>query len=205
MRREGSLEIGAGGDRFHCGTAQDDGDIRFLPATHDAKSEEFIEKTIAFQKRHIVVSVELLSSSYMKSLLLSAIAVMSLSAIALADIHDPPMNDYGPTRKLGRGLANVLFGWAEVPEAIAEVNERDGNAAAVTYGVVRGFGRFFFRFGSGVYEVSTHPFPTYRASYRPPYKLQTPWIHGGYEEFPPELGFESRYRYIRTYDAGYGH
>ncbi len=142
----------------------------------------------------------------MKSLLLSAAAVLSLSAIALADIHDPPMNDYGPTRKLGRGIANIAFGWSETFENVNEVNERDGNAAAATYGVIRGVGRFFFRFGMGCYEVGTFPFPSYRESYRPPYKLQTPWIHGGYEEFPPELGFESRYRYIRSYvGGGFGH
>jgi len=141
----------------------------------------------------------------MKSLLLSAVAVIGLSAVALADIQDPPMNDYGPTRKLGRGVANILFGWAELSESTTEVNDRDGNAAAFSYGFIRGVGRTCFRFGMGVYEVVTYPFPTYRASYRPPYKLQTPWIHGGYEEFPPELGFESRYRYVRTYDAQYGH
>ncbi len=125
--------------------------------------------------------------------------------MALADIQDPPMNDYGPTRKLGRGLANVLWGWSEISENITEVNDRNGNAAACSYGVVRGLGRFFFRFGIGIYEIATFPSPTYRSSYRPPYVLQTPWIHGGYEEFPPELGFESRYRYVRTYDASYGH
>jgi putative exosortase-associated protein (TIGR04073 family) len=142
----------------------------------------------------------------MKALLFSVVAIVSLANLAWADIQDPPMNDYGPTRKLGRGIANIAFGFLEIPETVAEVNERDGNAAAATYGVVRGVGRFFFRMGMGIYEVTTHPFPTYRESYRPPYKMQTPWIHGGYEEFPPELGNESRYRYIRTYIGGdYGH
>src|ERR1700679_1446994 len=95
----------------------------------------------------------------MKSLLLSAVAVMGLSAVALADIQDPPMNDYGPTRKLGRGIANIAFGWSEISESTTEVNDREGNAAAFTYGFVRGVGRFFFRFGMGVYEVTTAPFP----------------------------------------------
>ncbi len=142
----------------------------------------------------------------MKSLLLSAVTVLGLTSMVMADIQDPPMNDYGPTRKLGRGLANLAFGVTEIPHEIAEVNDRDGNAAACSYGVVRGVGRFFFRMGMGVYEVATHPFPTYRSSYRPPYKLQTPWLHGGYEEFPPELGFESRYRYVRMYTGtNFGH
>jgi hypothetical protein len=33
--------------------------------------------------------------------------------------------------------------------------------------------------------------------------MDPPWIHGGYEEFPPELGFQSRFSYIRDYSSGY--
>jgi putative exosortase-associated protein (TIGR04073 family) len=153
-----------------------------------------VEFAFAFFKRRIVASALI----FMK-ILLSALTVLSLSAIALADIHDPPMNDQGPTRKLGRGLANIAFGVTEIFETPASINEREGNAAAASYGVVKGLGRFFFRFGKGVYEVATFPFPTYKESYRPPYKLDPPWIQGGYEEFPPEVGFETRFNYVRSY------
>jgi putative exosortase-associated protein (TIGR04073 family) len=132
---------------------------------------------------------------------LPLLLVTMLSGAALADIHDPPMADQGPTRKLGRGLSNIMFGFTEVPTTIAVINEREGNSAALSYGVVRGFGRFFYRFGKGVYEVVTHPFPTYKDSYRPPYRSNIPWINGGLTEFPPELGFETRYRYTRNYGA----
>lgn len=131
--------------------------------------------------------------------LLTLLTLACLSPLALADIHDPPMNDYGPTRKFGRGLANIAFSATELFINPSEINNREGNAAGFTYGPIKGVGRFFFRIGMGVYEVVTHPFPTYRESYRPPYKLNPPWIHGGYDEFPPELGFESRFRYTRDY------
>ena len=130
--------------------------------------------------------------------LLSLFALSILSASALADIQDPPMNDQGPTRKLGRGLSNLMFGITEIPHTIAQINDREGNAAAASYGVVKGFGRFFQRFHYGVYELFTFPFPTVKGSYRPPYKSNIPWIHGGYEEFPPELGFNTKFRYVRT-------
>lgn len=109
------------------------------------------------------------------------------------------MNDFGPTRKLGRGLANIAAGITEFPHSSTMINEREGNAAGWTYGTARGIGRVIARLGYGIYEVVTFPFPTTRSSYRPPYKSNIPWIHGGYEEFPPELGFESRYRYTRSY------
>ena len=133
----------------------------------------------------------------MKTFLSLAILAM-LSGAALADIHDPPANDYGPTRKLGRGLANIAFSISELSEQPNLMNEREGNAAAFTYGVLKGFGRWFARTGYGIYEVATFPFPTSRGSYRVPYKSDPPWIHGGMDEFPPELGFQTRYRYSRS-------
>ncbi len=130
----------------------------------------------------------------MKKLLLSLTTVV-LASTALADIQDPPMNDQGPTRKLGRGISNVVFGITELPQSIANMNDREGNAAAASYGVVRGIGRTFARIRSGVYEIVTFPFPTTRGSFRPALKSNIPWIHGGYEEFPPELGWNARKRY----------
>lgn len=133
----------------------------------------------------------------MKTLLLS-LTTITLATTAFADIQDPPMNDQGPTRKLSRAISNLAFGLTELPSSIALVNDREGNAAAATYGVVKGLTRTAFRVGAGVYELFTFPFPTYRSSYRPPYKSDVPWIHGGYEEFPPELGWQTRRQYVRS-------
>jgi putative exosortase-associated protein (TIGR04073 family) len=130
--------------------------------------------------------------------LLSFCAISLLAGSAIADIQDPPANDYGPTRKLGRGLANVTFCPNELLDTICKMEDREGNEAAASYGVVRGLGRVFARAGYGVYEVATFLFPTTRSSYRPPYKSDPPWIHGGFSEFPPELGWQTRYNYCRT-------
>ena len=130
-------------------------------------------------------------------ILLSLALFSLLSAAAVADIQDPPMNDQGPTRKLGRGIANIAGGITEITHTSCMINEREGNSAAFSYGVIKGVGRFAARLGFGIYDVVTFPFPTTRSSYRPPLRSNIPWIHGGYEEFPPELGFESRYRYNR--------
>jgi putative exosortase-associated protein (TIGR04073 family) len=135
----------------------------------------------------------------MKFPALFALALVVGASVAFADIQSPPASDYGPTRKLGRGIANIAFGSSELLVCMEEVNDSDGNAAAWSYGVVRGVGRTLARLGFGVYEVALFPFPTYKGSYRPPYKSDIPWIHCGYSEFPPELGFETRYDYVRTY------
>lgn len=130
---------------------------------------------------------------------IAAVILLSLAAVCRADIQDPPSNDYGPTRKLGRGVSNVLFGWSEIPVTIARINDREGNSAAAGYGVVRGVGRSVLRLQAGLFEILTWPIPVIRGTYYPVLESNIPWIHAGYEEFPPELGNESKYPYVRYY------
>jgi putative exosortase-associated protein (TIGR04073 family) len=130
---------------------------------------------------------------------LTAALVLGFVTVVFADIQDPPSNDYGPTRKLGRGLSNLVFGVAELPATIAKINEREGNSAAAGYGVVRGLGRSGMRMGSGLFEFLTFPFPTKHRIYYPLLPSDVPNIHRGYQEFPPELGNESKYPYVRMY------
>ncbi|MBV9127641.1 MAG: exosortase system-associated protein, TIGR04073 family [Verrucomicrobia bacterium] len=131
--------------------------------------------------------------------LLAASCFLALGAtVARADIQQPPGAEQGPTRKLGRAIANLGLGFLEVPDTIGQVNEDEGNAAAWTYGVIRGFGRGFARTGAGFYELLFWPFPLTKSTYRPVLRPNVPWIRSGYQEFPPELAWESRYQYARA-------
>ncbi len=134
----------------------------------------------------------------MKALLCSLLTIM-LATAAFADIQAPPASDYGPTRKLGRGLGNIAYGITEIPFQMGAINDLEGNASALSYGVVRGTGRMLARLGFGLYEVALFPLPMHKGTYYPPYQSDIPWIHSGFSEFPPELGFETRYNYVRSY------
>ena len=134
----------------------------------------------------------------MKNSFLLLLALLLVPA-ALADIQDPPSNDYGPTRKLGRGLSNFFLAPAEIPVTIAKINEDEGNSAAFGYGVVRGLGRSATRHIAGFLEIVLWPVPAWKQSYYPLLPSDIPWIHAGYPEFPPELGNESKYPYVRDY------
>ncbi len=131
--------------------------------------------------------------------LCATLLLLSFVAIARADIHDPPAREQGPTRKLGRGVSNLLFGWSELPTTIAKVNRDEGNSAAAGYGVVRGVGRSVLRMQAGVFEILTWPIPAVRGTYFPVLESDVHWIHSGFSEFPPELGNESKYPYVRQY------
>lgn len=135
----------------------------------------------------------------MNKILLPGALLFTFALSSFADIQDPPANDYGPTRKLGRGLSNLVFGVTELPATIGKINEQEGNSAAAGYGVVRGLGRTGMRMGSGLFEFLTFPFPTNRRTYYPLLRSDIPYIHAGYQEFPPELGNESKYPYVRMY------
>ena len=76
----------------------------------------------------------------MKNFLALLLAFACVPA-AVADIQDPPSNDYGPTRKLGRGLSNLFLAPAEITVTVATINKNEGNSAAAGYGVVRALGR----------------------------------------------------------------
>lgn len=136
----------------------------------------------------------------MKPIFLALLAVVFCTPL-LADIQAPPASDYGATRKLGRGIGNIAFGITELPFQMTLVNDLEGNSAAFSYGFVRGAGRFLARMGFGIYEVALFPFPTHNGTYYPPYRSDIPWINSGYSEFPPELGFETRYDYGRIYPS----
>ncbi len=82
----------------------------------------------------------------MRKVLFPALLLLTAS-FCLADIQQPPSSDWGPTRKLGRGLGNICFGIAEMPDSMLSVNYFDGNSAMFSYGLVRGLGRSFARLG----------------------------------------------------------
>ncbi|MBJ7390637.1 MAG: exosortase system-associated protein, TIGR04073 family [Chthoniobacterales bacterium] len=132
----------------------------------------------------------------MKALLPVAGLLLTI-CLASADIQQPPSSEWGPTRKLGRGLGNIAYGITELPTSMMSVNYFEGNSAAFSYGIVRGVGRVFARLGYGLYDTFLFPVPTYKGTYAPPYKSNVQWIWSGYSEFPPELLFETRYPYVR--------
>ena len=129
----------------------------------------------------------------------SLAVLVLLVGTAFADIQDPPSNDYGPTRKLGRGLSNLLLAHSEIFVTVTTVNTNEGNSAAAGYGVVRGVGRSAVRRVAGLLEILTFPAPAWRQSYYPLLPSNIPYIHAGHSEFPPELGNESKYPYVRDY------
>jgi putative exosortase-associated protein (TIGR04073 family) len=139
----------------------------------------------------------------MKKLLVTITSAFVLAGFASADIQAPPGSTYTSTRKLSRGISNILYGLIEVPEQIVRKNDTYGGNYGWTYGAIDGTNRAFRRLGYGFYEVFTFTCPTYRGTFKPPYekcgqdnRIEMN-VHDGLSEFPPELGAESYYSHSR--------
>lgn len=140
----------------------------------------------------------------MKKLLVIATALAAFSGLAVADIQAPPGSTYTSSRKLGRALSNIMYGFIEIPEQIVRKNEQYGRKAGFSYGAVDGTSRAMRRLGYGFYELFTFNCPTYRGTFKPPYercgednRIEMN-VHDGLSEFPPELGFDGGYPYVRS-------
>ena len=90
-----------------------------------------------------------------KFLQLVAIHVVALFAILAA--HVCFASD--PFTKLGRGVANTLTGWVELPKNIYNTSVEDNAFTGMTLGLAKGAGMTLVRTGAGIYEVVTFPFP----------------------------------------------
>ncbi len=140
----------------------------------------------------------------MKKLLLIAATWTVLAGFAAADIQSPPGSHYTSSRKLGRAISNILYGFIEIPEQIVRKTDSYGRKAGWSYGAVEGTNRAFRRLGYGFYELFTFTCPTYRGTFKPPYEKcgQDNRIDmnvtDGLSEFPPELGFETYFSHARS-------
>ncbi len=139
----------------------------------------------------------------MKKLVVIATAFIAVSGFAVADIQAPPGSQYTSSRKLGRAVSNILYGFMEVPEQIVRKSDDFGRKAGWSYGAVDGTSRALRRLGYGFYELFTFTCPTYRGTFKQPYercgednRIQMN-VADGLSEFPPELGFESYYSHVR--------
>lgn len=64
-----------------------------------------------------------------------------------------------PLNKLGRGLANVLTGWVELPKNVYDTSVEENVLSGLTMGLAKGVGMTIVRTGAGVFETVTFPFP----------------------------------------------
>ncbi len=60
--------------------------------------------------------------------------------------------------KLGRGVANTLTGWVELPKNVYNTSVEDNALTGMTLGLAKGAGMTLVRTASGIFEIATFPF-----------------------------------------------
>ena len=64
-----------------------------------------------------------------------------------------------PFTKLGRGVANTMTGWVELPKDVYSTSVESNAFSGMTAGLAKGVGMAVVRTGAGIYEIATFPFP----------------------------------------------
>ena len=100
----------------------------------------------------------------MKKILLTMSPIVLAGALLLGFAESASAQD--PFTKLGRGVANALTGWIEIPKNVYAVSREHNPFAGITLGLARGVGMTLVRTGAGFYEIATFPFPL-PENYRP--------------------------------------
>ena len=89
---------------------------------------------------------------FLQDVVVHALAALMMAATTLCFAADP-------FTKLGRGVANTLTGWIELPKNIYNTSVEDNAFAGMTLGLAKGAGMTLVRTGAGIYEIATFPFP----------------------------------------------
>lgn len=132
-------------------------------------------------------------------LLLLALSVLAVSGTAFGDINSPPGHHHKWSRKLSRGVGNILFGFLEYPSVWRKTNASEGGVAAASDFLIEGTRRTLSRAVYGIYETATFPVASHKLTYRPPYYIkesQDTWW--GYTQFAPEFGARAEVPYSRS-------
>ncbi|MGI8603828.1 MAG: exosortase system-associated protein, TIGR04073 family [Verrucomicrobiales bacterium] len=133
----------------------------------------------------------------MKKLFL-ILVTLAIAGTSVADIQAPPGAKYRRVGKLSRGLANIVYGFIEIPHQWTRENDSEGSSHSASYGLLWGAHKTAIRLAWGLYEVATAPFPTYKGGFKAPFKhKQRMNPQSGYTDFPPELGFDGGADYNR--------
>jgi putative exosortase-associated protein (TIGR04073 family) len=108
------------------------------------------------------------------AILLLALAVVLMGMPAMAQSYDPDEDLPVQTgvekalTKLGRGLSNIMLGWAEIPVTLNK-KMKAGKPLGYLIGVVPvlGTARAMMRTSTGMFEVVSFPFSDREVNYDP--------------------------------------
>ena len=113
-------------------------------------------------------------SRFVRATAVALIGLLAFQGVAIAQSYDPDQSIPQPTllelrmNKLGRGLANILFGWTEIPMTMhRKMKQGKPLQYLLTTAPVLGTARAVIRTGTGIYETFTFAGTRENVNYRP--------------------------------------
>ena len=99
----------------------------------------------------------------------------------------PAFAEGNPATKLGRGIANVLTGWVEIPKEFARYAPDKKTDYGPIFGFLEGLQQAGRRTFYGVWDVLTFPFPPYASPTPEPTTLLAPKEFSNPDDYFPEI------------------
>lgn len=94
---------------------------------------------------------------------------MGMAGLMILALAVAPAHAQDPIHKAGRGVANVLTSWIEIPKNVQLGMLEENPVTGVIWGLIKGFGLGATRVLVGAYEAVSFPFP-YPKDYASPYE-----------------------------------
>lgn len=129
-----------------------------------------------------------ISHSFLRSLRRAALAVALAGASFAGVAHEGPAPVDAAADKLGRGIANLITGWMEIPKNIVHTYNDTNLPFAAFGGTIKGVVYGLGRMATGVFDMATFYVPT-----APIVRPDVPWR---------QMETESRFGAVRPAGAG---
>lgn len=104
--------------------------------------------------------------------------IILVAAMLILNLWSINCYSQNPIKKLGRGVANVITGWVEIPKNVYDTTQDENIFMGLTIGLAKGLGMSVIRTGAGIYDAVTFPFPIpqdYEPLLEPEYVLGEEW------------------------------
>jgi putative exosortase-associated protein (TIGR04073 family) len=110
-----------------------------------------------------------------------AVPAVAAEATEAEGLSPERQGEYNASRKLGRGLAGIVYGVLEVPGNMVQEGRVHGPLYGATVGLILGTAKMVARIPVGVFETVTAPFEM-PPGYEPILEPEYPWLYFRAEE-----------------------
>ena len=107
------------------------------------------------------------------------VLILGVSMCAVSAYAGERYGEHNAATKLGRGMANLVGCYMEIPKQIFLTVKEKGTLTGIVFGGAKGLGYTLMRLAEGLYEIAFFLFPPYDEEL-----METDFVFEGWEDDP---------------------